>query len=117
MQMQLCTLFSPQCMRHLPGCSDDDVSRIASKIHLISYNRSWDQYDQNCSAAYVGVFLPQIPAGTAVPHWAYMNVTVSFHANPCYYYRLIFTIELRWIQCNICATTQYAHPCLCCFVY
>ncbi|KAF8733698.1 hypothetical protein AX14_003625 [Amanita brunnescens Koide BX004] len=35
----------------------------------------WDEYDRNCSAVSVGVFPAQIPAGTAVPHWAYIDVT------------------------------------------
>ncbi|KAF8350579.1 hypothetical protein F5887DRAFT_306747 [Amanita rubescens] len=49
----------------------------------------WDQYDQNCSAVYVGVFLPQIPARTAVPHWAYMNVTAYDEFNLTYAQQLI----------------------------
>ncbi|KAF8623523.1 hypothetical protein AX15_006300 [Amanita polypyramis BW_CC] len=35
----------------------------------------WDAYYGNCSTPYVAMFPGQIPPGTAVPHWAYMDVT------------------------------------------
>ncbi|KAF8350580.1 hypothetical protein F5887DRAFT_1069583 [Amanita rubescens] len=49
----------------------------------------WGQYDQNCSAVYVGTFLPQIPAGTTVPHWAYMDVTIYGEFNVTYAQQLV----------------------------
>ncbi|KAM6500399.1 hypothetical protein JOM56_003413 [Amanita muscaria] len=36
---------------------------------------TWSFYDGNCSTSYSSVFTKPIPPGTAVPHWAYMNVT------------------------------------------
>ncbi|KAJ7444911.1 hypothetical protein FB451DRAFT_1293817 [Mycena latifolia] len=36
---------------------------------------SWSNYSRNCSAIYSGVFIGEIPAGTAVETWAYQNVT------------------------------------------
>ncbi|KAK2466800.1 hypothetical protein APHAL10511_001058 [Amanita phalloides] len=44
----------------------------------------WDTYDGNCSAIYVVVFPVGIPTGTAVPHWAYMNVTIFGGFNATY---------------------------------
>ncbi|KAJ6597080.1 hypothetical protein DFH09DRAFT_111236 [Mycena vulgaris] len=36
---------------------------------------SWSIYKHNCSTVYPGLFLGDIPAGTAVEAWAYQNVT------------------------------------------
>ncbi|KAI9464345.1 hypothetical protein HD554DRAFT_2121705 [Boletus coccyginus] len=38
---------------------------------------SWNVWDFNCSTVYPGVFAPGIPDGTAVPQWAFQDVTTS----------------------------------------
>ncbi|KAI9570445.1 hypothetical protein HD554DRAFT_2018193 [Boletus coccyginus] len=38
---------------------------------------SWTVWDTNCTTIYPGVFPPGVPAGTAVPQWAYQDVTTS----------------------------------------
>jgi len=37
----------------------------------------WSAYNVNCSTVYPGVFPFDIPAGTKVPHWAYLDVVAS----------------------------------------
>ncbi|KAI9571583.1 hypothetical protein HD554DRAFT_2302235 [Boletus coccyginus] len=37
----------------------------------------WSIWDTNCTTVYPGVFMPGVPAGTAVPHWAFQDVTAS----------------------------------------
>jgi len=37
----------------------------------------WSFWEQNCEAVYVTQYPLDIPAGTAVPHWAYLNVTTT----------------------------------------
>jgi len=38
---------------------------------------SWSSWDTNCTTVYPGVFPPGIPDGTAVPQWAFQDVTTS----------------------------------------
>jgi len=38
---------------------------------------SWTSWDFNCTTLYVDIFPPGVPAGTAVPYWAYQNVTAG----------------------------------------
>ncbi|KAF9469206.1 hypothetical protein BDZ94DRAFT_1303706 [Collybia nuda] len=42
----------------------------------------WSQYNENCTTISVGVFIPDIPSGTSVPHYAYLNVTNSDNFDP-----------------------------------
>ncbi|TEB30495.1 hypothetical protein FA13DRAFT_555351 [Coprinellus micaceus] len=45
---------------------------------------SWSRYATNCTTAYLGVFPRELPRGTGVPAWAYMNVTVHHgFLGPC----------------------------------
>lgn len=37
----------------------------------------WSAYNVNCSTVYPGIFPFDIPAGTKVPHWAYLDVVPS----------------------------------------
>ncbi|KAK0459825.1 uncharacterized protein EV420DRAFT_292184 [Desarmillaria tabescens] len=36
---------------------------------------SWSSWSTNCTSVYVSIYLGEIPQNTAVPHWAYQNVT------------------------------------------
>ncbi|KAF9486488.1 hypothetical protein BDN70DRAFT_870044 [Pholiota conissans] len=38
---------------------------------------TWSFYDQNCSSVFLTVFQPPIPAGFAVPHYAYIDPTAN----------------------------------------
>ncbi|KIM62175.1 hypothetical protein SCLCIDRAFT_120442 [Scleroderma citrinum Foug A] len=37
---------------------------------------TWSSWSTNCSMTYPGVYPEDIPSGTAIPHWAYQDVTV-----------------------------------------
>lgn len=37
---------------------------------------SWSTWSTNCTSVYVSVYPGEIPENTAVPHWAYQNVTI-----------------------------------------
>ncbi|KAG7447974.1 uncharacterized protein BT62DRAFT_745997 [Guyanagaster necrorhizus] len=37
---------------------------------------SWSSWSTNCTSVYVTVYPGEIPEDTAVPHWAYQNVTI-----------------------------------------
>ncbi|KAJ7046997.1 hypothetical protein C8F04DRAFT_217305 [Mycena alexandri] len=37
----------------------------------------WSTFSGNCTTVYSEVFMNNIPSGTAVPHWAYQNVTMD----------------------------------------
>jgi len=37
----------------------------------------WSVWDANCASIYVSQYPGVIPVGTAVPHWAYLNVTLA----------------------------------------
>ncbi|KAF9652324.1 hypothetical protein BDM02DRAFT_3109322 [Thelephora ganbajun] len=39
--------------------------------------QSWTFWGQNCDAVYVTQYPLDIPSGTAIPHWAYLNVTTA----------------------------------------
>jgi len=38
---------------------------------------TWSAFKVNCNTVYPQIFVRGIPSGTAVPHWAYQNVTVE----------------------------------------
>ncbi|KAF8136781.1 hypothetical protein EV363DRAFT_1320525 [Boletus edulis] len=38
---------------------------------------NWSTWDFNCSTVYPGVFAPGVPDGTAVPQWAFQDLTTS----------------------------------------
>jgi len=37
----------------------------------------WSAYNGNCTSVYPGIFPFDIPAGTKIPHWAYLDVVAS----------------------------------------
>ncbi|KAG1827173.1 uncharacterized protein BJ212DRAFT_1294516 [Suillus subaureus] len=39
--------------------------------------RSWSQWNYNCSLVYLQEYPNNIPSGTVVPNWAYLNVTTA----------------------------------------
>jgi len=39
--------------------------------------QNWSYWDTNCLTVYVSQYPGRIPQGTAIPHWAYLNVTVE----------------------------------------
>ncbi|KAI9571571.1 hypothetical protein HD554DRAFT_1789594 [Boletus coccyginus] len=43
---------------------------------------SWSVWNTNCTTIYPGVFPLDVPTGTAVPQWAFQNVTTSDLFNP-----------------------------------
>ncbi|KAG2356136.1 hypothetical protein BDR07DRAFT_1464207 [Suillus spraguei] len=38
---------------------------------------TWSSWSYNCTQIYLGVYPNNIPSGTAVPNWAYLNVTTN----------------------------------------
>jgi hypothetical protein len=72
------------------GPYTDEANQIKCECNTVFYNIisacglcqnstiiSWSQWNSNCTAPSSGVFPPGIPAGTAVPQWAFQDVTAS----------------------------------------
>ncbi|KAI6128297.1 hypothetical protein EV401DRAFT_1853747 [Pisolithus croceorrhizus] len=58
-------------------CSSVTYSLVSACAYCQSYNYvSWPYWVTNCSSPYVG-YSENIPSGTAIPQWAYQNVTLS----------------------------------------
>ncbi|KIM62167.1 hypothetical protein SCLCIDRAFT_120554 [Scleroderma citrinum Foug A] len=38
---------------------------------------AWSSWSTNCTTVYPGVYPENVPSGTAIPHWAYQDVTTS----------------------------------------
>lgn len=51
----------------LSACADCQSGKVLS----------WSVFKANCNTVYPQIFIGNIPSGTAVPHWAYQNVTVD----------------------------------------
>ncbi|KAJ7172289.1 hypothetical protein C8R46DRAFT_143001 [Mycena filopes] len=51
----------------LGACSDCQSGKVLT----------WTAFNGNCSTVYPGIYVDNIPSGTAVPHWAYQNVTAG----------------------------------------
>ncbi|KAJ7905709.1 hypothetical protein B0H14DRAFT_22147 [Mycena olivaceomarginata] len=60
----------------------------------------WSSFKANCNTVYVPIFPDNIPSGTAVPHWAYQNVTVEDG----------FNSTLAQMQLNAPESTANAQP-------
>ncbi|KAH7889385.1 hypothetical protein F5I97DRAFT_1843920 [Phlebopus sp. FC_14] len=62
------------------GCQCSTVTYSMISACGVCQNRtiiSWSSWDFNCSTYYPQIFPMDIPSGTAVPHWAYLDVTVA----------------------------------------
>ncbi|KAJ6502359.1 hypothetical protein C8R45DRAFT_617222 [Mycena sanguinolenta] len=58
------------------GCSSVFYSLIgACALCQSAPVLTWDAFKVNCNTVYPQIFSDNIPTGTAVPHWAYQNVT------------------------------------------
>ncbi|KAI6109476.1 hypothetical protein F5141DRAFT_1214992 [Pisolithus sp. B1] len=58
-------------------CSSVTYSLVSACAYCQSYNYvSWPYWVTNCSSPYVG-YSENIPSDTAIPQWAYQNVTLS----------------------------------------
>jgi len=60
---------------------------------------TWSAFDGNCNTVYPQIFVGNIPSDTAVPHWAYQNVTVER-----------FNSTLAQMQLNAPESTANAQP-------
>ncbi|KAI9571575.1 hypothetical protein HD554DRAFT_2168843 [Boletus coccyginus] len=72
---------------HYPGPYADEGNQLECECSSVTYNAmtactsssfiSWSVWNTNCTTLYSGVFPLDIPAGTAVPQWAFQDVTTS----------------------------------------
>ncbi|KAJ7120500.1 hypothetical protein C8R43DRAFT_83106 [Mycena crocata] len=51
----------------LSACADCQSGKVLT----------WSSFNTNCTTVYPQLFVGNIPSGTAVPHWAYQNVTAG----------------------------------------
>ncbi|KAJ7097753.1 hypothetical protein B0H15DRAFT_822516 [Mycena belliarum] len=51
----------------LSACADCQSGKVLT----------WSTFNANCSTVYPQIYKDSIPSGTAVPHWAYQNVTAN----------------------------------------
>ncbi|KAI0721814.1 hypothetical protein C8T65DRAFT_629280 [Cerioporus squamosus] len=58
------------------------INACATCQGQLAYTIPWSLYAQNCSTVYVQKFPDDIPLGTAVPAWAYIDVTRNGTFNP-----------------------------------
>ncbi|TFK93939.1 hypothetical protein K466DRAFT_658224 [Polyporus arcularius HHB13444] len=58
------------------------INACAACQGQLLYTIPWSLYAQNCSTVYVQKFPDDIPLGTAVPAWAYMDITRNGTFNP-----------------------------------
>jgi len=78
---------------HYTGPTQDEVN--ACQCSTVTYSmisacgicqngtaEGWTTWSTNCSTLYVTQFTDNIPPGTAVPAWAYLNVTIEDEFNP-----------------------------------
>ncbi|KAJ7709713.1 hypothetical protein B0H17DRAFT_1028862 [Mycena rosella] len=60
------------------GCSSVFYSLLSACAECQSGKvLTWSTFDTNCTTVYPQIFDSNIPSGTAVPHWAYQNVTAD----------------------------------------
>ncbi|KIJ69050.1 hypothetical protein HYDPIDRAFT_164720 [Hydnomerulius pinastri MD-312] len=62
------------------GCQCSSVTYSAISACGLCQNRTiigWSSWDLNCTTVYPSAFPYDIPSGTAVPEWAYQDVTTS----------------------------------------
>ncbi|KAF7363632.1 hypothetical protein MSAN_01020300 [Mycena sanguinolenta] len=58
------------------GCSSAFYSLLGACAQCQSAQvLSWSAFSENCTTTYSQIYPDNIPTGTAVPHWAYQNVT------------------------------------------
>ncbi|KAJ6597078.1 hypothetical protein DFH09DRAFT_110975 [Mycena vulgaris] len=83
------------------GCSSVFYSLLSACAECQSRQNllTWSQFKGNCTTVYPQFFAGTIPAGTAVPHWAYQNVTDA-----------IFNITLAQTQLNAPESTANPNP-------
>ncbi|KAJ7775081.1 hypothetical protein B0H16DRAFT_84941 [Mycena metata] len=60
------------------GCSSVFYSLLSACSECQSGQvLTWSAFNAHCTTVYTGIFVNNIPSGTAVPHWAYQNVTID----------------------------------------
>ncbi|KAJ7680650.1 hypothetical protein DFH06DRAFT_425574 [Mycena polygramma] len=60
------------------GCSSVFYSLLGACADCQSADiQPWSKFNENCNTVYPQIFVGNIPPGTAVPHWAYQNVTAE----------------------------------------
>ncbi|KAJ7087850.1 hypothetical protein C8R44DRAFT_29162 [Mycena epipterygia] len=60
------------------GCSSVFYSLLSACAECQSAQvLTWSVFSKNCTTVYPQIFAGNIPSRTAVPHWAYQNVTVD----------------------------------------
>ncbi|KAJ7510060.1 hypothetical protein B0H11DRAFT_1173923 [Mycena galericulata] len=74
----------------LSACSDCQSGKVLT----------WSEFNVNCTTVYLQQFSGNIPSATAVPHWAYQNVTVNNG----------FNATLAQMQLNAPESTHNSQP-------